>query len=49
LTPLQGPPADPLKPYQGRFTCHDRIPSKGCDQDDIFGELATLAAEENAR
>ena len=43
------PPADPLKPYKGRFESYDRIPSKGRAKDDIFRELSVMAEEENAR
>jgi sphinganine-1-phosphate aldolase len=43
------PPADPLKPYKGRFATHDRIPDHGRDKDDIFQELSVMAQEENAR
>jgi sphinganine-1-phosphate aldolase len=43
------PPADPLKPYKGRFKSYDRIPVEGRPQDDIFRELSVMAEEENAR
>jgi glutamate/tyrosine decarboxylase-like PLP-dependent enzyme len=43
------PPADPLKPYKGRFNSYDRIPIEGRDKDDIFRELSVMAEEENAR
>ena len=43
------PPADPLKPYKGRFASHDQIPARGRRREDIFQELATMATEENAR
>lgn len=42
-------PADPFKPYKGRFTSHDVIPEKGRNQNDILEELATMAQEENAK
>jgi glutamate/tyrosine decarboxylase-like PLP-dependent enzyme len=40
---------DPFKPYQGRFEGYRQIPEKGRKKEDIFKELATMAAEENAK
>ena len=40
---------DSFKPYKGRFASYDRIPDKGRDRDDIFGELSTMSEEENAK
>jgi len=40
---------DPFKPYKGRFKSYHSIPEKGCDRDDIFKELTTMAEEENAK
>jgi glutamate/tyrosine decarboxylase-like PLP-dependent enzyme len=40
---------DPFKPYKGRFKSYHSIPEKGCDRDDIFKELSTMAEEENAK
>ena len=42
-------PADPLKPYKGRFESYDRLPVEGRDKDDILQELSAMAEEENAR
>ncbi len=42
-------PVDPFKPYKGRFAEHRSIPAKGRDKDDIIGELAIMAEEENAK
>ncbi len=42
-------PADPFKPYKGRFKSHDVIPVKGRDKNDIVKELTTMAQEENAK
>ena len=42
-------PADPFKPYQGRFETYHSLPAKGRDKDDIIAELTTMAAEENAK
>ena len=42
-------PADPFKPYKGRFVSHDVIPAKGRNKNDILEELATMAQEENAK
>jgi glutamate/tyrosine decarboxylase-like PLP-dependent enzyme len=42
-------PADPFKPYKGRFISHAAIPEKGRNQNDILEELATMAQEENAK
>lgn len=41
--------ADRYKPYKGRFESYRRLPEKGRTQDDIFRELSTIAAEEDAR
>ena len=42
-------PSDPFKPYKGRFESYSSIPAKGRTKDSILNELATIAAEENAR
>ena len=42
-------PADPFKPYKGRFKSHNAIPAKGRNKKDILEELATMAQEENAK
>lgn len=45
----QNPPADPFKPYKGRFQSYQKLPKQGRDRDDIFKELAVMAEEENAK
>ena len=40
---------DPFKPYKGRFESYHQLPETGRDKDDIFNELSTMAAEENAK
>jgi hypothetical protein len=40
---------DPFKPYRGRFQRYHVIPKKGRDKDDIFNEIATMAAEEETK
>ena len=42
-------PADPFKPYKGRFEEYNALPAKGRDKDDIVKELSTMAEEENAQ
>ncbi len=42
-------PADPYKPYKGIFESYSSIPAKGRAKDSILNELATIAAQENAR
>lgn len=42
-------PADPFKPYKGRFESYPRFPQKGRAKEDIFKELAAMSAEENAK
>ena len=42
-------PVDPLKPYTGRFEIHAEIPDKGRSKDSLFGDLSSIAVEENAR
>jgi len=42
-------PADPFKPYKGRFTSHDVIPAKGRHKDELLEELVAMAQEENAK
>ncbi len=42
-------PADPFKPYKGRFETHAVIPETGRAKDDILTELTTMATEENSR
>ena len=42
-------PADPFKPYKGRFESYHAIPAEGRDKDDIFNELSIMAEEENAK
>ncbi|MEE4608009.1 MAG: aspartate aminotransferase family protein [Desulfobacteraceae bacterium] len=42
-------PVDPLKPYQKRFETHDALPARGRSKEDVYQELATMAAEENTR
>lgn len=42
-------PADPFKPYKGRFQEYHTLPAKGRDRDDILQELALMAEEENAK
>lgn len=43
------PPADPFKPYKGRFEAYHALPAKGRTKDDIFKELSVMAEEENAK
>jgi glutamate/tyrosine decarboxylase-like PLP-dependent enzyme len=40
-------PANPFKPYHGRYQRYHHLPEKGRDQQDILHELATMAEEEN--
>lgn len=42
-------PANPLKPYEGRFETYRALPADGRSRDDILLELSTMAAEENSR
>jgi len=42
-------PPDPFKPYRGRFQSYHRLPEKGRDQESIFQEIATMAAEEDTK
>jgi len=42
-------PADPFKPYKGRFASYHAIPARGRDKDDILNELSIMAQEENAK
>lgn len=42
-------PADPFKPYQGRFETIASIPEIGRDRQEILKELSIMAEEENAR
>lgn len=42
-------PADPFKPYKGRFESQARIPATGRDQADILNEISIMADEENAK
>jgi glutamate/tyrosine decarboxylase-like PLP-dependent enzyme len=42
-------PVDPLKPYHERFESHRTLPARGRPKEDIYQELATMAAEENTR
>jgi sphinganine-1-phosphate aldolase len=42
-------PADPFKPYKGRFQEYHALPAKGRDKDELLNELSSMAAEENAK
>jgi glutamate/tyrosine decarboxylase-like PLP-dependent enzyme len=42
-------PADPLKPYKGRFETQGAIPSSGRSREEILEELSVMAEEENAK
>lgn len=42
-------PADPFKPYKGRFESYHVIPEKGRKKNDIVKELSAMAQEENAK
>jgi len=42
-------PADPFKPYKGRFEAFHALPARGRAKDDIIKELSVMAEEENAK
>ncbi|MCG8336494.1 MAG: aspartate aminotransferase family protein [Proteobacteria bacterium] len=42
-------PANPFKPYEGRFQSYHRIPEKGRHYEDIYKEIETMATEENTK
>jgi len=42
-------PANPFKPYEGRFESYRRIPMKGRQAEDILHELGVIATEEDRR
>ena len=43
------PPADPFKPYKGRFQANRKLPKQGRGRNDIFKEMSLMAEEENAK
>ena len=42
-------PADPFKPYKGRFEEYHSLPAEGRAKDEIIKELTTMAEEENTK